>query len=743
MRLAVFLLGAFLLLATGIHALTPAAPLLADVKFGTVVTDSSGRLLRLGLAADEKYRFYTSLDQIAPAAVAAALEYEDKWFYQHPGVNPLSFPRAIASLVSGRRIGASTLTMQVARLKYRIRTNSLAGKLRQMALALAIEMRHSKQEILEAYFNLAPYGGNVEGIEAASLVYFHKSASRLTREESLSLAIVPQNPVSRNPVSGPDFQAARGRLGAKSPLAVNSPGRLPFIAPHLSLELEAMHPGKPLQTTLELKIQKMLEDLLAGYVERKGRYGIANASAMLVRWTDMSVCALAGSAEFESLAISGQVDGTRARRSPGSTLKPFIYALALQQGKIHPMSILPDTPRSFGGYDPENFDHGFRGPIASHEALKASRNLPAIYLSERLANPDLYEFLRAADVRFTDSASHYGLALALGGAEVTMRELASLYAMLANQGLWQPLRFLKSDELASARRLLSPEAAWLTLDMLRREDASITSKGRRIPLLYKTGTSNGFRDAWTVGIVGEYVLAVWVGNFDGSANPAFIGASAALPLFDEFAQKLGALCPLKDLLTQKPDHLELVSAPICQSTGDVYMGQCGQTAQTWLIPGVSPRESGFLRSILVDEESGLRACSASKGAVRQVWWEFWPADLARIFARAGISKPLPPEWMPECGGASAGGRKAPEMVLPKKGVAYLRRLGQSGFSIPLEAVSDHDAGRIHWYADSSYIGTSDPGHTIYWRNPAGTAIITAVDDQGASVSRKCRIETAP
>lgn len=736
---SIFLLGAVWLCVAA-----PRGELLANIPFGVLTLDSRGDILRLGLASDDKYRLKIGLDQISPEAVEAALEYEDHYFFQHPGINPISFVRAAISCITGRRMGASTLTMQVVRLIYDLRTNSISGKLKQIWLALAIEIGHSKHEILEAYFNLAPYGGNIEGIEAASRIYFHKSASRLTALESRALAIVPQNPNARNPANGKAFDVARARLEAnltKTPLKIYAPAESPFLAPHLALELENSVRIGNIQTSIERDLQIMLERSLKSYIASVRHYGIHNASALLLRWTDMQVCGLVGSADFNSGAISGQIDGTNARRSPGSTLKPFIYALALEQGLIHPKSILPDSPCSYGGYDPENFDRNFRGPIPAHEALKTSRNLPAIHLAVQLRQPGLYGMLRNAEVKFQFGPEHYGLALALGGAEVTMRELASLYAMLPNQGLWQPLRFMKKDAVTAWRRIISPEAAWLTLDMLARPEAFVQSGGNLIPYYYKTGTSNGFHDAWTAGIIGDYVLIVWLGNFDNRANPNLVGATAALPLFEELARSLAILRQLTP--PQKSPDLKLAAAEVCPATGDIFTGQCAYTEPVLLITGVSPtRETGVLRRILIDEASGLRSCAEAGRPAREVWHEFWPSDLRDIFAKAGIHKADPPEWLPQCRRDHAKAAP-PRIALPKKNVVYQLRLGDNAFKLPLQAAADADAGRIYWYAGSVYIGSANPGETTYWRPDPGKYTITAIDEAGRSARQECEIVALP
>lgn len=757
--------GTLLLLGWFALGFVAPPPLLEGVPFGRVVLDAEGGILRVGMAEDGIYRLRVRLDDIAPSAVEMLVRYEDRHFFSHPGVNALSILRAAWTtyLSRERRVGGSTITMQVARMRLGLDSSSIAGKLKQIGYALLLERHYDKQDILEAYLNLAPYGGNVEGIEAAARIYFGTSAARLNSMESCALTVVPQNPVRRDPVRGPDFDTARLRLhrllgeingaGAdEAPrLRVRPLSRLPFKAPHLCTELLA-EPGAGVSqgrivSTIEPDLQAMLEDCLSSFRERGRSFGLNNASALIVHAPTMRVCALAGSADFFDASIRGQVDGTRAKRSPGSTLKPFIYALALEQGLIHPMTLLIDSPRSFGGYDPENFDKGFRGPVHAHDALKASRNLPAIILAEQLAEPGLYDFLKLAQVSLPMPKEHYGLALVLGGAEVTMRELAALYAMLANQGLWHPLRFRHDQALGVPRRLLSPEAAYVALRMLEKEEDRIRTREGFLPLRCKTGTSNGFRDAWTAGLVGEYVLVVWAGNFDGSPHPCLVGGRTALPLFREAAQGLGALRPLIDPLPAQRPALELAEIPVCTSTGDVDVSRCADTTDTLFIPGVSPiRDSGVLRPILIDKATGLRACDHTDG-IEEVFWEFWPSDIRAIFAQAGISKPQPPDWLPVCKGRedslSASGRP-PRIILPKKDITYHRSIGGQNRPIPLSAAADPGVSRMHWFAGLSYLGSAAPGEPFLWEpEQAGEFEIIAVDDKGRSTRQVCRVQLAP
>jgi len=724
--------------------------------FSRCVTDRNGELLRLSLAPDQKYRIRISLEQIPPEALNAVLEYEDRYFWWHPGVNPLSLLRAAVNMaLGGRRMGGSTITMQVARLAYGLKTGSLPDKLRQIGMALHLERHYSKADILEAYFNLAPYGGNVEGLGAAALIYFHKSASRLNEDESAALMLVPQNPVARRPSSrnAAFMEAARRQWHGNTeyaPLRVFSPADLPFAAPHLCAELLAQAKADDpteLRSTLDLAIQGRLESELARYTARHAAYGLNNAAALLVHWPSMEVRALVGSARFHDASIQGQVDGTRARRSPGSTLKPFIYALGLEQGLIHPQSLMADSPRSFAGYDPENFDKSFRGPLSAAAALRSSRNVPALSLAARL-HPDLYDFLRRADVRFLSDRDHYGLSLVLGGAEVTMREMAGLYAMLANGGVWRPLRLSAAETGGQeSRTLLSPEAAFVCLKMLEENtpDRLIPSQGGAVlPLRFKTGTSNGFRDAWAAGLFGPYVLVIWVGNFDNTSNPLLVGGLAAAPLFTDVARALAAAQPMRDTSAFPQPGLNVEETEVCTATGDLDTSLCDDTCMTWYIPGVSPlRSSGIFRRIHVDKVTGLRACAPEQGRTEEKIWEFWPSDLAAMFELAGRPKAPPPPFEEGCREQLPPGNP-PVIMQPKQGLTFHASLAHGGKAqLALMAHADSDAGRLRWFVNSRHAGDSAAGTPLIIEVGPGLLHTLVVDEAGRSAARVIEVRAAP
>jgi penicillin-binding protein 1C len=753
------MLGLALLVLT-VPRIWPKPPLSALAPSSRSVHAANGDLLRLTLASDQQYRLWTPLQEISDPMQRAIILYEDRWFHWHPGVNPWALLRAALATATGeRRIGGSTITMQVARRMHALDTRSIAGKLQQILAALWLELRYSKRDILEAYLNYAPFGGNIEGIGAASRVYLGKSAQSLNVAEALNLAVIPQNPRKRLGPDGAGMQSdalreARARLAAEwagqfsqdtrfaddnaLQISFGSRSKLPFRAPHLVDFMLRESSERVVHSSIDLAQQAVLERVLGDYVKSSAGAGIHNASALLVDASTMQVKALVGSADYHNEAIAGQVNGVFGKRSPGSTLKPFIYGMALDQGLIHSASILKDAPRSYGAFSPENFDGRFSGPLSAQEALIRSRNVPAVELASHLSRPSLYDFLKLAGVRKMASESHYGLALVLGGGEVTMAELAQLYAMLANGGKWQELRYVNANPAQTLKplTLLSPAAAYITLDMLRQTPRPDTFAPARPAVAWKTGTSWGFRDAWTAGVFGRHVLVVWIGNFDGAGNPAFIGIDAAAPLFMRMVDALRAerLDPGETAFIQPAD---LQRIEVCSASGDLPNDACRVRSQAWFIAGKSPiRVSTLHRSVLIDTRSGKLACQPGPFTRAEIF-EYWPSDMAAVFQRAGMPLRQPP---PGACGNEPDTQGAPSIVSPLRGVVHMRRL--SGVEpVLLRAEAAATSSRLLWFVDNALIGNSKPGEPLEWTPPqAGKYLLRVVDSQGRSDSREIQFE---
>ena len=789
-----------------------------------IVLSAEGRLLRLQLANDQRYRLWTPLSELSPLLVQATLVKEDQWFYWHPGLNPKRLLQAAAVTVTGgQRQGGSTISMQLVRLIRQDSSKTVPGKIKQIAQALLLELRYSKRDILEAYLNVAPYGRNIEGAAAASYMYFDKPASQLSLPEALTLAVLPQRPNARARGAASDLQldlrASRDHLFAlmlaldaslanyagvmQAPfvLSTRGPQGAPMRAPHLSLALLAQHPESVIQSTVELPLQTLLEAQITRYTRAQAARGLNNAAAVLLDWRSGEVKALVGSANFYDTQIQGQINGAAIARSPGSTLKPFIYALALDHGLIHEKTVLRDVPTAFGPFTPENNDRQFIGPITAHDALIKSRNIPAVNLQMRLGDSGLYQLLTRAGVQDLASQNFYGLALALGGGELRMLELAGLYGALANGGLHQaPKTRALTAEPSAANRLFSPEAAFIVRQMLLDNPRpGAARKAQRYPVAWKTGTSWAFRDAWSAGIAGDYVLVVWLGRFDYESVPALTGQGAAAPLFFNILDELHALNLLQtdtnsayaqkssllqipgasqtdveaslsrqtkkstvrpelveglfDKLRangkhpygshkQIPAGLNVTQENVCAASGDFPNRWCSALTPALFIPGTSPiRISSLHQPVQIDSRTGEPVCAGKSqpARTRTVIFEFWPDELARSLQQAGLQRRTAPRCaLPTSQQASAG--VAPEITAPLKNLSYSLRADELGQK-SLDFNANSRSARLYWFVNGQFIASAAPGQSVpFLPRKAGEFRVQVFDDEGRSAGRKLTIE---
>ncbi len=530
------------------------------VEMSVEVLDRDGDLLRAYTVADGRWRLALPPDKVDPKYLRMLLAYEDKRFYRHGGVDLRSMTRAVLQAVKNGRIvsGGSTLTMQVARLLEEGTTGEVGGKLRQMRVALALERRLSKDQILQLYLHLAPFGGNLEGVRAASISYFGKEPARLTPAEAALLVAIPQSPETRRPDRAADrAEAARNRVLARAvaegvldaddaaaALREKVPGlrkAFPAFAPHLADRAREEAPqALSHRLTLDLEVQKKLEALAQEAVEGRGER--LQVAILVADHASGEILASVGSAGYQADLRQGFVDMTRALRSPGSTLKPLVYALAFDEGLGHPETMIDDRPMSFGAYAPQNFDRLYLGTIRMREALQLSRNIPVVALTDALGPARLISAMEKTGMKPVFPGDQPGLAIALGGVGVTLSDMVQLYAMLARGGVARPLRWRLEAEGSEGQRVVSAVAAWQVGDILAGMPPPPGAPGNR--LAYKTGTSYGHRDAWAIGFDGRHVVGVWMGRADGTPVPGAFGADVAAPvLFQAFNRLKGKLDP--------------------------------------------------------------------------------------------------------------------------------------------------------------------------------------------------------
>jgi penicillin-binding protein 1C len=541
------------------------APLGQGLALSALVVDRDGKLLRPYATPEGRWRLPATRENVDPRFLELLLAYEDKRFNTHHGVDPLALGRALVQLIAQGRIvsGASTISMQVARLLEPRGARSFKAKLRQMLRAIEIERALSKDEILALYLSLAPYGGNLEGVRAASLAYFGKEPRRLTLGEAAMLVGLPQSPEQRRPDRSTavarnardrvlDRVAAAGIVPfdeiarAKRESVPEGRKPMPILAPHAADAAVAAAPERSVhRLTIDAALQRNLQELAR---ERARALGPDMSVAILaVDHATGEVLARVASADYFDVRRAGQVDMTAAVRSPGSTLKPFIYGLGFEDGLIHPDTLIEDRRVRFGGYAPENFDLNFQGTVTVRRALQLSLNVPAVAVLDKVGASRFATRLKQAGGSFVLPAGEVpGLAMGLGGVGVTLNDLVALYAGLARLGTTVPLtqRAASGEEAPMARRLLDPIAAWYVGNVLIGSPPPENAAGGRIA--FKTGTSYGYRDAWAVGFDGKRTIGVWVGRPDGAPVPGLVGRVAAAPiLFDAFARtgKLPAPLP--------------------------------------------------------------------------------------------------------------------------------------------------------------------------------------------------------
>ncbi len=693
--------------------------------------DREGRLLHAFMNPGEQWCFPRMLEQVSPKLVQATIAVEDQRFYWHCGVDPLAIARACVQNVryTGIASGASTLSMQVVKNRPQD-SRSVLGKIAQGWNALRLEATVSKNEILTAYLNKAPYGLNLIGAEAAARRYFGKPALELTLPEAALLAGLPKSPRAFQPLKNAERAKARrnhvlGRMLAegfisrdehkravKQPLNVRW-HEFPRFAPHLAQSLHQQIKNRPLvPVTLDTNVQTRVESLITKHLKRFD-HEVNNAAVIVVNVADATVLARAGGANFFMQQSGGQVDLCQAPRSPGSTLKPFTYALAIENQQLYASERLLDDTLDLGQYNPENFDGYFNGLVTATDALRYSLNVPAVMVLERLGADTLHQFLLNAGLStLSKPPEYYGLGLTLGNCEVRLDEMAAVYRMLADLGLYKPLRTISSEKNEEGHRLLSQGTALALYDMLNQSlpqetDSNLAKAVGVLPkVCWKTGTSTGYHDAWTFMYNRHYVVGVWVGNSDGTPSKRLVGAWAALPLA---AAIFRSLPPLSTPAWPDPgDTLKPVT--VCALSGLPATEHCPHTQKVIL-----PREQYLHR----------RCDMHYPNPARQGILERWPGS-ARAWDLAHITNPVTVDSLQE-------GAVEEKVVLRIKSPAnkahYVLTGETGGDRIRLDA-SLEGGTTLHWYLDDRFLGTSNAQTPLYLNLATGEHKVACMTPDG-------------
>ena len=762
----------------------------------TVVLDRHGEWLRAFAASDDSWRIpEPSLAEISPKLRTAVLTYEDRWFYHHFGINPISIAKALVTNIKAGRVvrGGSTITMQVARMM-EPKPRTIRNKIIEMFRALQIEAHYSKDEILTLYLNMAPYGGNIVGSSAASRLYFNKPQNRLSLGEASLLAAIPNSPTHLRPDHHP-ANAVRAREKVLKRMvtfgriterelreAVSEPiptsrYPMPLGAPHLTRLLKNSHaeqehppyvPGhsdgastgtagiqvRRIHSTIDARVQELAERILQESLDPLRREGISTGAIVVMDTESREVLALVGSYGFFDKDGEGQVDGTNARRSPGSTLKPFIYGLAMDRGLITPESLLNDVPIDYSGYQPANYDGEYRGYVTAREALAHSLNVPAVNLYSRLGNNGIYSFLQNAGIStLPKSKGHYGLSLILGGCELTLLELTTLYAGLANFGEFEEYRLTMGPaengdsshgkiprSRAAAKRLLSREACYILTEMLtevRRPDlpAAFEASTNLPKIAWKTGTSYGHRDAWSIGYTPELTIGVWVGNFDGAGASSLVGSEVAGPIL--FSLFTALATPETNRWFTQPRRAN--TREVCALSGMLPSSHCPSSKFDYYIPSVSPNSVCTIhKEVYVDKGTGSALCSHCRvgRTHRRVVYEEWPVSIGTWLKRSGFAIPEMPSHFSGCTGLVAGYH--PIVTSPTEDSEYQIRAGipLENQKILLQASVSNRTKKVFWFLNGQLIFSGDSAEQVFLTPVAGKHTLTCVDDEGRSTSQR-------
>ncbi|CAN5168686.1 penicillin-binding protein 1C [soil metagenome] len=762
-------------------------PIQTNIPYSTIVTAQDGSILHAFLSRDDKWRMYAELPEITPTLREAILFKEDKYFWYHPGFNPVALLRAIGrNLLTGRRTsGASTITMQTVRL-LEPRERTYGSKLIELFRAIQLEVHYSKDEILQLYLNLIPYGGNIEGLKSASLLYFGKPPVLLSLAELTTLTIIPNRPSSlrlgvHNALVVQErnrwltrFRSARLFDETAITDAIDEPltayrREAPQLAPHLSRRLRAENPNAPIiHSTLNPTAQSTTERLVQHYADRLRASNIHNAAVLIVDNQSQEVIAYVGSSDFGNTFDGGQVDGVRAVRSPGSALKPVLYGLAFDAGIITPKTKLADVPTNFSGYEPDNYDRRFNGPVTAEFALANSLNIPAVALLKEIGTPSLVSTLRKAGFStIKKQAKELGLSMILGGCGVTLEEMTRLYTGLANGGKLAPLKLaidstppptppLKQGEGAKQQvhsspfprggagggvNLLSPEAAYLvthTLTQITRPDLPNNfDNSYHLPrVAWKTGTSYGRRDAWSIGYNQRYTIGVWVGNFSGVGVAELSGANTATPLLFQLFNVLDYNSPSGWFKAPKT-ATKLAMRLICPETGDIPGEFCINPVADYCIMGVSRYRRCQHRKAVFTNAAGTISycaqCRPDSGTIARSYLNLSP-EVAAFYQSRHIPFEAVPPHNPGCErvfGSTGASQAGPLITSLNDGSDYFINAKYPA-EMELGCVAANDVQTVFWYLNDKLYRRAKPTEAVFFRPRPGTLKVSCADDKGRS-----------
>ncbi len=740
-------------------------PVRDKIEYSTIITDSKREVIHAFLTKDEKWRMKTDLDEISPLLRQTIVAKEDKYFFYHPGINPLAIGKAAIKNIfrMKRTSGASTITMQVAKaLEPKSRT--YINKLIEIFRAFQLEWKYSKDEILQLYLNIVPYGGNIEGVKSASILYFKKNPDHLSLAEITALSIIPNRPssliIGRNNdlivqernrwlkkfANDKVFTSKQIEDALQEPLTA-SRGTVPKMIPQLAYKLKKQG-GDIIRTNIETNTQLKVEKLVSDYSRNLSLKNIRNASVVIINNQTHEVMTYVGSANFYDTIDGGQVNGPCAIRQPGSTLKPLLFGLCIDEGLITPKAVINDVAVNYDGYAPENYDKQFNGYVTMEYALEHSLNIPAVKALGMLGKDKFIHKLAQCDfTQIKKDQKKLGLSMILGGCGTSLEELTGLYTIFANEGKFVkpaivdiPRSTVDRNETTSDRprltepsgvTILSPAATFMineTLSKVNRPDFPLNwqSTERMPKIAWKTGTSYGRRDAWSIGYNKHYTVGVWVGNFSGLGIPEISGANVATPLLFKIFNTIDYDSDQEWF--EQPKDCD--SRIVCSETGLLPRDHCTHTVIDYFIPLVSNTQTcNNIQELMISSEEKIsfcKTCMPDAGYKKKMYKIISP-DMQAYFEERNIAYEKVPMHNPDCEKIFREG--APAITSPRNGSEYLISK-KNPEALQLSTNTGNDVTKVYWYINNRFYKASDAKTKQFFIPDEGPVKISCTDDKG-------------
>lgn len=751
-KIALIIVLALMLVFIGLNW---AFPLPKNIQYSKTITDKDGNILHAFLTPTDKWRMYTELNEISLELKKAIVYKEDKYFYYHFGINPIAITRALFNnIVNGKRTsGASTITMQVARL-LEPKQRTYLNKIKEVFRALQLEFTYSKNEILQLYLNLVPYGGNIEGVKSAAVLYFNKAPNHLSIAEITTLAIIPNRPSSLKLGNNNDYIVQErdkwlNRFkdnGVFTEQEINdalteplTAKRLsaPKAAPHFSYRMRFAYPQKAvIKTHLNSDFQAIIENQVNDYRRTLKTQNINNVAVMVIENNTNHVISYVGSANFYDETDAGQVDGIKAIRQPGSTLKPLVYATAFDMGIYTPKTVITDVPVNFNGYAPVNYNLSYNGYVSIEKALAQSLNIPAVKALEKTGTDAIIsKLIKAQFNTIKKQASQLGLSLVLGGCGVSLQELTALYSAFANHGVYRNLVWLQNESVTYTDTLLSENATYMLTDILtqleRPDLPRAWQNAKNLPqVAWKTGTSYGRKDAWSIGYNANYTIGVWVGNFSGEGVPDLTGASKATPLlfniFNAIDQSKNSAWFTKP--TSLPFRL------VCSETGLPFGEYCTDKQFDYYIPLVSNNvKCQHILTVPISENDSISYCKHCQpnAGFKIDTFKNHPTEILAYFNNNFIAYNKIPPHNSNCERILKTGK--PTITSPINKTSYYIDKTEPE-PLMLSCNAQNQVKTVHWYINDVFFKSAEKTETVFFIPEEGQTKISCSDDLGRNTN---------